>query len=389
MDSVLDGSIQQVGDRVRVTVRLVRISDGQQLWADQYDEQGTDVFKLQDTVSARVTEALALKLTSDEQRRLTKRYTENAAAYQEYFKGRFYSLQFTPEGFQNAVEHLNAAIRLDPTYALAYAGLADAYMTASERFLSPREALAKGRAAAEKAVALDEVLAEAHAALGHVMLHQADPGSEREFKRAMELNPNSAAVLLFYGEYFIGRDAAKGVAVLRRVQQLDPLSPMPGMLITGLYFIARQPDEALREAQKVVELDPHNPISRFYLAVNRGATSSPAQVIAELEELKPQLPTPELLVALGYFYALAGRHDKARKMIAELNQLATEQYVSPFGLALIYTGLGDKDQAFAYLERAREDQSDWVHALKVDPRMDSLRSDPRFNDLVRRAKLEP
>jgi DNA-binding winged helix-turn-helix (wHTH) protein/TolB-like protein/cytochrome c-type biogenesis protein CcmH/NrfG len=389
VDSVLDGSIQQIGDRVRVTVRLLRISDGQPIWAFQCDEKCVDMFALQDIVSARLTDALALKLTGDERQRLTRRYTDNAEAYQAYLKGRYHTLQYTPEGNQKAVKELNEALRLDPNYALAWAGLADAYAAASDWLMSPREALPKARAAAEKALALDDTLAEAHAALGHVFVHQFNPAAEREFQRAMALSPNSVAAMFFYGEYFMGKDADKGVAVLRRVQQLDPLSPTAGSFIASTYMMARRFDEAVNAAQQALDLDPNNPFSREMLGLAYGTKGNYAAAIAELEKVKPLMPISQVVGALGWEYAMVGRRAEALKMLLELQQMAQQQYVSPFDVAMVYVGLGDKDQAFAYLEKAREDQCEWMGWLQYFAPLDSLRSDPRFADLARRVGLTP
>lgn len=385
VDTVLDGSVQQIGDRVRVTMRLLRVSDGQPLWAYQCDEFCNDVFKLQDTISEQVTGKLALQLTGAERQRMTRRYTDNLAAYQAYLRGRYHTLQFTPEGNRQAIAELNEALRLDPNYALAYAGLADAYTGASEWLLAPREALGQARAAAEKALALDDTLAEAHAALGHVMLHQFNPAAETQFQRALELSPNSVAARFFYSEYFAfaANDAGKAIENLRRVQQLDPLSPTAGSFIVWAYLIARRNDEALREAKKTLEIEPQNPFSRLMLALAESALGKRAEAIAELEKLKPMMPTSQLMGALGREYALAGRRDDALKALGELNQMAKQQYISPFDLALIYTALGDKDQAFAYLEKAREDQSEWLGLLDRDARLDSLRTDARLVGLLR------
>ena len=387
VDSVLDGSIQQIGDRVRVTVRLLRISDGQPIWAFQCDEKCTDMFALQDLVSARLTDALALKLTGDERQRMTRRYTDNAEAYHAYLKGRYHTLQYTPEGNQQAVKELNEALRLDPNYALAWAGLADAYAAASDWLMSPREALPKARAAAEKALALDDTLAEAHAALGHVFVHQFNPDAEREFQRAIALSPNSVAAMFFYFEYFLGKDADKGVAVLRRVQQLDPLSPAAGSFMASIYMMARRFDEAVNTAQQALDLDPNNPFARELLGMAYGAKGNHAAAIAELEKVKLMMPISQVVGALGREYALAGRRDDALKTLSELQQMAQQQYVSPFDVAMVYVGLGDKDHAFAYLEKAREDQAEFMGWLQSFAPLDPLRSDPRFAELVRRVEL--
>jgi len=387
VDLVLDGSIQKISDKVRVTARLLRVSDGKPLWAYQCDQQCTDIFTLQDKVSALVTEGLALRLSGEEKQRMTRRYTENAAAYQEYLKGRYHTLQYTPEGNKQAIEHLNEALRLDPGYALAYAGLADAYTASSDWLMPPREALSKARDAAEKALALDDTLAEAHAALGHVFVHQFNPAAEAEFQRAMALNPNSAAAMFFYFEYFFGRDADKAVAVLRRVQQLDPLSQAAGSFIASTYLMACRNDEAFMEAQKALELDPNNPFARDLLGMAYAAKGNHTAAIAELEKVKQQVPTSMVLGQLGMEYGLAGKKDNALKALAELNQLAKQQYASPFDVALVYVGLSDKDQAFAWLEKAREDQAEWIGWINSDARLNSLRSDPRFAELLHRVSL--
>lgn len=387
VDSVLEGSVQQVGDRVRLTVRLLKTSDGQSLWAYQCDEQCSDVFQLQDLVAAKVTQALALQLTGAEKQRMQHRYTDNAAAYQAYLKGRYHTLQFTPEGNKQAVAELQEALRLDPNYALAYAGLADAYTAASEWLLPPREALSQARTAAEKALALDDTLAEAHAALGHVFVHQFNPAAEREFQRALELSPNSVAAMFFYGEYFMSKDADKGIAVLRRVQQLDPLSPTAGSFIGVAYWMTRRYDAGLREVQQALTLDPNNPFSRVAFAQVYLAQGNALAAITEYEKVKPQMPTTQVLGELGMAYARAGRRVEALKLLSELQQRAPAQYVSPFYVALVHTGLGDKEQAFAALEKALADQSEFMGWLNLDARFDSLRDDPRFAELLRRVGL--
>ena len=219
------------------------------------------------------------------------------------------------------------------------------------------------------------------------MIHQMNPAAESEFQRAMELEPNSVTAIFFYGEYFMGKDADKGVALLRRVQKLDPLSPITGSFIASIYLMARRPDEALDEAQKTLALDPNNPFSHLILASVYGAKENHTEAIAILETLKPQLPTSQTLGILGLEYARARRPGDALKVIAEMKQLAKHQYISPFDIGLIYTGLGDKDQAFEWLEKARLDQSEWIGWIGSDARLDSLRSDPRFDELLRRVGL--
>jgi DNA-binding winged helix-turn-helix (wHTH) protein/TolB-like protein/Tfp pilus assembly protein PilF len=387
VDSVLDGTIQQQGDRVRVTVRLLRVSDGQSLWAFQCDEKCTNIFALQDTISGKITEALALNLSGSERERLMKSYTANAQAYESYLKGRFYALQYTPEGFKKAIENLNAAITADPTYALAYAGLADAYTAASEWLLPPREALSKAKAAAQKALSLDDTLAEAHAALGHAQMHHLEPTAESELQRALELNPNSVTVMLWYGEYFMGKDLPKGLAILRHAQQIDPLSPVISSFISSSYFFARQSEEALAEAQKALAIAPDDIFARGMLALAYDLKGNYAEAIAEGEKVRQTARTPQPLGTLGRSYALAKKPEKARQIIAELQQMSKQQYISPYDIAVVYTALGEKDEAFKLLEKAREDGTEWMGWVGVDYRLEALHSDPRFDDFLRRVGL--
>jgi len=221
-----------------------------------------------------------------------------------------------------------------------------------------------------------------------VQIHKLDPAAEREFQRALELNPNSVSAMFWYGEYFMGRDYTKGIAVLRRVQELDPLSPITGSFVVALLVYARQPEQALAEARKTLELDQTNPFSRGMLATAYDVNGKYNEAIAEIEKLKESEITPQQMGTLGRAYAAAGRRDDARRVLVEMNQLSRRQYVSPYDIAVIQAALGEKDQAFASLERAHNDESEWLGWLRDDYRMDSLRSDPRFADLMRRVGLK-
>lgn len=390
VQAILTGRIVQRGNDLTLYIELVDANTENVLWKETYIRPMANLATLQSEIVRDVSEKLRPKLSGVDEQRVVKKYTANSAAYQEYLKGRFYTLQYTPDGHKKAIEHLNEAIHLDPNFALAWAGLADAYTAASDWLLAPREALAKARAAAEKALAMDDTLAEAHAALGHVFVHQFNSTADSELQRALDLNPNSVEARLWYGEYSIGRpDEAKGIAVLRQAQELDPLSPVIGQFIISHYYYNRQFDEALIEAQKTLQLDPNDPMSRGYLAFVYSAKGNHAEAIAILEDLKQKLPISQMLGQLGMEYALMGRRNDALKIIAMMNELSKQQYVSPYDLAVVYTALGDKDQAFARLEKAREDQSEWMGWLRFDARFDSLRSDPRFADLQRRLGLAP
>jgi serine/threonine protein kinase/TolB-like protein len=387
-DLMLDGRIQRSGDNLRLTVQLVNVKDGRPLWADQYDEKFTDLFKWEDSISQRVAQALALRLSGDVQHRLGKRPTDNADAYEEYLKGRFQMLHYTYDGFKSSLTHLNRAIALDPTYAMAYAGLADAYCIASNDYLAPREVLPKAEEAALKAVSFDEELAEAHAALGHAKLHRYDWSCEKDLQRALELNPNSVPVLLWYGEYWNYRDPSKAVPILQRAQQLDPLSPAVGQFLVGAIGVTGQPDEYLREAQKWIEIDPNNPYSHANFALANIKQRKYLEAIAEFNKARQLGGPPWVLSLIGYTYAVIGKKEEARKILVELRNMSKQQFIAPFVFANVYIGLGEKDQAIAWLEKAYEEGDELLGASRFFFWMEPLHSDPRYRALMQRLGLE-
>jgi len=387
-DLILDGSTQRSGDSLRLTVQLVNVKDGRPLWADHYDEKFTDLFMLEDSISRQVAQALALRLNGDEQKRLGKRPTENAEAYEEYLKARFQMLQYTYDGFKSSLAHLNRAIALDPNYAMAYAGLADAYSIASNDYLAPREVMPKAEEAALKAVSFDEELAEAHAALGHAKLHRYDWSCENDLQRALELNPNSVPVLLWYGEYWNYRDPSKAIPILRRAQQLDPLSVGVGNFLASAYGNLGQFDEFMKEAQKVMEIDPSNPSSYGNLALGNLRQRKYPEAIAEFNKAKQLGGPPWVQSMLGYTYAVTGKKEEARQILVELNTLAKQQFVAPFVFANVYVGLGEKDQAIAWLEKAYEEGDELLGASRFFFWMEPLHSDPRYLSLMKRLGLE-
>ena len=389
VDLLLDGRMQRASDRIRVTVQLINVKDGRPLWADQFDEKFTDLFEVEDSISQKVTLALALRLSAEERQRLTRRATDNAEAYQEYLKGRFHMLQFTREGFKNSVAHFDQAIVFDPAYALAYAGLADAYTTAAHTFLAPREALPKAQAAALKSLSFDDKLAEAYAALGHAKFHEYDWSAERDLQRALELNPNSAPALLWYGEYWSYRDPIKGIPILRRAQQLDPLSTTVTGFLSWNFILLRQPDQAIKEARKWIEMDPNSPYSHATLAGACALQRNYPEAIAELNKARQLGEPAETLGSLGYVYAMSSKRDEARQALTELKRTAKERFISPYAIATIYVGLGEKDQAFAWLDKAYEDRDVSLGWIRFDFMMDPLRSDPRYAALIERHGLAP
>ena len=392
VDAVLDGNIQRDKDRVRVTVQLVRVSDGAPLWADRFDEKFTNIFAVQDAISERVAQGLTLKLTGEEKKRLTRRYTENNEAYQAYLKGRFFWSKRTVPGFQKGAEFFQQAIEIDPSYALAYAGLADSYTLLGVYIaLPPKEAFPKAKAAAEKALLIDNTLAEAHASLGAIKLfYEWDwRGAEQDFKRAMELNPSYPYAHQWNGLNLValGRlDEAK--EEMKRAQELDPLSLIINTNVGWVQYFARRPDEAIEQNRKTVEMDPN--FARVHLRLGMAYVQKGMfqEAIAEYKKnLLLAGDDPYVISLLGYAYAVSGQHEEAKETLNQLQELQKKQYVPPYSIALIYTGLGEKDRAFEWLEKAFEDRSGAMIYLKVEPMLDRLRSDPRLSNLIQRLGL--
>ncbi len=389
VDSVLDCQIQMSGERIRVTARLISVGDGKQLWAEQFDEKFTDVFSVQDSISRKVASALALQLTGEERRRLTKHYTENAAAYQLYLNGRFYWERRTEEGVKKAIEYFDEAIEQDPNYALAYAGLADAHALLGVLHWPPKEAFPKAKQAALSALKIDDRLAEAHASLGHIKVqYEYDwSGAEREYQRAIELNPNYANARHFYALYLTMRGRFdEAHAEINRAQELEPSSLFIHANAGHILYQARRYDEAVNQLKRVLEMNPGIDLARNLLGVAYLQKGMYEQAIAELQ--RPATLPAGGEGSLGQAYALAGRRSAALKEIARLQALSKQRYVAPYSLAMIYASLVDEEKALDWLEKAYEDRSTRLVWVKVDPSLDKLRSEPRFKAILKRMGLE-
>ena len=389
VDIVLDGSIQKSADKVRVTVRLIKVADGSQLWTESFDEKFTDIFAVQDRVSEEVVGLLAVKLTGQEQSLLAKRHTENAEAYELYLKGRYHLNRLTDDGFVKGREYFQQAIDRDPNYALAYAGLADSYNRLSGfNTLAPNVGFPKARAAAVRALELDDRLAEAHTILGSVNLfYDWDwPGAERGFKRAIDVNPGYADAHQMYGYYLVAMQRYdEALNEMRRAQDLDPLSLEKIAAIGEVFYYRRDYDKAIEQYRKALEMDPNSGFSHWALARAYTERSMYDDAIGSLQKaIALSGDSPDEPASLSYAYARAGKIPEARKVMDDLENRAKRTYISPSVVAIMYAGLGDRDKAFALLDKACDQRDSLLVFLKVEPSFDLLRSDARFELLLRR-----
>lgn len=386
VEAVLTGTVQRAAGRVRLTVQLVRVADGGTLWSEQFDEPFTDIFAVQDAIAQRVLNELLVRLSPQERERFERRGTENAEAYQAYLKGRYFWYKRTKEGFEKATGYFNQAIALDPDYAQAYAGLADA-----QQFLAAWGDAAninsKARAAARRAIELDGTLAEPHASLGLIAMNfDWDwATAEKEYRLAVELNPNYATAHHWYAEYLaaVGR-ADESVSEIERARTLDPLSIIINADVGKYLYFARRYDEAIAQFHKTLEMDANFFDAHYYLSLAYAEKGLYAEAIAQLEQVQGFADKAVVLAGFGYVYGRQGRKDAAQQVLKGLRRLSRPSGFAPVARAIVYAALDEKDQAFAWLEQGYKGRAIALTGLKSAPTYDSLRPDPRFADLVRR-----
>ena len=391
---VVEGSVLRAGDQVRITTRLIDALNDRQLWSKRYQRPLKDVLALQSDVAQAIAREIEVKLKPDEQARLAGRHPVNPEAQDFYLKGRFYVSQGSTDGVRKAIEYYQKATELDPRYALAYAGLAGAYMLAAwgdHVALPPKEAMAKAKAAALRAVQLDDTLEKAHSIQGTVALNSWEwSRAKAALQRALALNPSNGP----HGSYayylmYVERDFDGALAEAKRALELNPLSLLSHLQPAGVYHRARRYDQAIEQYQKTLELDPNYFLARNQLGRAYADKGMYEDAIVELK--KALLISGVDLRAkayLAYTYALAGERGQALKILNELNDLSKHRYVSSNLKAVIHTGLGDNDQAFEWLESAYQEHDVQLMPIKVDPVWDPLRSDPRFQDLLKKMGLE-
>jgi DNA-binding winged helix-turn-helix (wHTH) protein/Tfp pilus assembly protein PilF len=393
VDTVLEGSIRRSGERLRVTARLVSVLNEAVLWADKFDEQFTDIFEVEDSISAKVAEALAVKVSGEEQKRLTRRYTNNAEAYELYLKGRYFWNKRTEEGFNQGIKHFTLAVAQDPTYALAHTGLADSYIGLTfYNFGAPHETMPKAKQAAMNALFIDSALAEAHTSLAHVLMNYDWNWSEaeKEFKLAMQLNPDYATAHQWYAiHYLTAMDRLEeALEEMKRALQLEPTSLVMNSFMGATLYFAGRYDEAIEQCRRTIEMDPNFAVAHWHIGLAYEQQGKFDDAIAEFQAaITLSGGSPLLKASLGHAYAKANRKDEATKILSELNDLSKRSYVSSYERAAISLSLGDERQSYESLERAYEEHSFHMVYLKVWPQFSAIRSDSRFQRLIQRLSL--
>lgn len=389
--AVLAGRFVQRGERLSISAELVDARDGSHIWGQQYNRRTTDILAVQDEISREITTNLRFKLTGDVERRLVKRNTVSTEAYQAYLKGKYYTDKLTEDGLKKGIDYYTQAIALDPSYAQAHNALANSYYLMSDWLLAPREAIPKAKEQVAKALALDDELADGHATLG-IISHVYDwdwSRAEAEFKRALQLSPNSFNAHEAYYTYLISTGRFdEAIAEAKLALDIDPLSLGTRTGLAAVYYYVGHYDQAIDELRRTLEMDQNFWLARLYLGRCYERVGRGAELIEELRratQLEDTITDP--LAALGRAYAVVGKRAQALSVIDQLKERAQRGYVPPYNIAIVYIGLNDTDQAFEWLERSYQDRNYYLTRLKVDPELAALRSDPRFLSLAKRLGL--
>jgi TolB-like protein/thioredoxin-like negative regulator of GroEL/predicted Ser/Thr protein kinase len=389
--AVLVGRVAQREDRLSIQTELVDVEKDSRLWGHQYNGKLSDIFSLQEEISRDISEKLRLGLTGEEKKKLVKRQTENPEAYQFYLEGIYQERKSTEDAFKKAAEYFEQAVKKDPTFALAHAGLADTYSLLGDAgYLPPKEAWPKAKAQAMEALRIDDTMAEAHSSLALVREY-ADwdwSGAESEFKRAVELNPSSSTAHLWYGNHLakMGR-LEEAARELRKAQELEPLSLRINTTVGWQFYLRHQYDQAIDQLRKTLEMDPNFAPARWTLEDVYVQTGMYKEFLAEEEKALSLAGNTDLAASLGQEYKALGYRGVLLYRLGGLTELSKRGRVVSYAIAQIYARLDQKDQAFDWLKRAYEEHDSGIASLKVDPVFDSLRSDPRFQDLIRRLGL--
>lgn len=391
---VIMGSLEKRDANLEVYVELVDARDSSQIWGKKYTAKLQDILAIQEEISGTISEKLQLKLSGEEKLRLTKRYTDDTQAYQEYLRGRYQWNKRTEEAFRRGIEHFNRAIQMDPHYALAYAGMADCYnLLGGFDAIPPKESYPSARIAALKALEIDDKLAEAHASLGYVK-HRFDwdwKGAEGEFKRAIELNRNYSTAHHWYGFYLASMERFdEAISEMKQAQELDPLSLVINTNVGFIFYYARQFDQAIKQLRKTLEIDPTWWQAHLALAMAYEKKGAPDDAIVEYQKaLMLRGEKTETLESLRKAYAVSGMKGYWQKQLELERERANREHIPPYGLASLCARVGEKDQSFELLRKALLDRASTLYSLKVDPIFDNLHSDRRFADLLVQIGLKP
>jgi len=391
--ALLDGTIQHNGDRIRVNVQLIDVNRGGTLWAAKYDEKYSDIFAVQDSIAAKVTDALKIQLSSDEMQRLTKSHTENVEAYQLYVKGRFFWETRTEQGLRKAIDYAQQAIDIDENDAMAHVGLADSYaFLGYYLYLAPQVAYPKAREAALKAQRLDPKLAEAYASLAEVnFFYEWDwVSAEQNYKQVIEMKPNYASARHWYAWFLMAMGRFdEALHNIRKAQAIDPGSLILNVVMGVPFYFEGYYEQAIAQFRTTLEMDPQFTLARYYLGSALAQVGSFDEAADELEKVLPLEYRQQTSALLGYVYAASGQPAKARKVLKDLQIASTKSYVSPYLQAIVHTGLGETDLAISQLERGFQERAAWMVFLNTDPFLEQLREDPRFSDLLQRLHFPP
>ncbi len=393
VESVIEGSVWQINERLRVTVQMVNVEDETTLWAEKFDESFTDIFAIQDSISERVAAALEVKLSRNEQAQMNKRETENLTAYQLFTRALFYMHRYTPQDTKQAIPYLEKAIEVDSNYALAYAFLIGCYLQfATFNFASTAELAEKSRLLAKKVSEIDDTLPATHYAKAFVYMYfdWDFKRAEKSFRHAIELNPNDALANKHYSYYlFVVGRFDEAIAQARFAFELDPQTPDVIANVANNYYYARRYDEAIEWHRKALEIEPQFGMSLLALATiyaNKGMT---AEACSMVDRMIPFAQSePSFIAVQGYIYAVLDKTAEARQGLQKLKELSAERYVSAYEIAAVYAGLKDSDEAFSQLEKAVQERSIGLLYLIADPRFDSLHKDSRYDDLLQRIGFE-
>jgi len=391
--SVLEGSIRKAGNKLRITAQLINVSDGYHLWSEKYDRDMEDIFAIQDEISLAIVDNLKLKLLRDEKTNLVKHHTENKEAYNLYLKGKYFWNRRTEVGFNKAFGFFQSAIEIDPQYALPYIGIADTYNISGHFcFIPPSEAFEKARAAATKALEIDKNLSEAHTSLAwiHTYYDRNWILAEKEYKLSIDLNSEYATAHEWFAIFLAGRGRFdEAITEINKAIELDPLSVMINAILGIVLYFSRRFEEAIEQFRKTLEMNPNFPFAHIWQGLSYLGIAAHDKALVSLMKFEALAKDMTYgLGLLGMTYALADQNIKAFEILEKMEKLSETKYLSPMYKALIFLGLGNKDKAFTYIDKAFIDREPFLCYLKTIPVVDSLRSDPRFIELLKKMGLE-